>query len=138
MPRPCKCRHVGGLPKTSYFKPTGIPLVELEEVTLPVEGLEAIRLADWEGLDMDEASRLMGVSRHTFGRVLRKARRSVAEVLIKGCALRVEGGSYNVRGNDPADGSTDTHSRSAEVSTPATHIQPGGGDVPPVTVEAGF
>lgn len=138
MPRPCKCRHVGGLPKTSYFKPTGIPLVELEEVTLPVEGLEAIRLADWEGLDMDKASRLMGVSRHTFGRVLRKARRSMAEVLIKGCALRVEGGSYNVRENAPADGNMDTHSQPAEVSRPAVPIPPSGKDVPPIAMDAVF
>lgn len=100
MPRPCKCRQVEEMPQASYFKPIGIPLRQLEELRLPVEGLEAIRLADREGLDMDEAARRMGVSRHTFGRILRKARHTVAEALIAGYALRVEGGHYRLRSED--------------------------------------
>ena len=96
MPRPCKCRRVGGLPPASYFKPAGIPLRELEEILLSVDGLEALRLADAEGLTMAEAAGHMHVSRHTFGRILAKARRCVAEALLRGHALRVEGGHYRL------------------------------------------
>lgn len=84
------------MPKTTLFKPSGVPCAQLEEITLSVEGLEALRLADLEGLGMDTAACLMGVSRHTFGRVLRKARREVAQALCTGNALRVEGGVYHV------------------------------------------
>lgn len=92
MPRPCHCRRVSALPKNSYFKPKGVPLTDLEETILPLDGLEALRLADYEGLNMDEAAAHMGVSRHTFGRLLRRARRCVAEALVDGLALRIEGG----------------------------------------------
>ena len=47
---------------------------------------------------MDDAARHMGVSRHTFGRILRKARHAVAESLVLGRALRVEGGVYSLEG----------------------------------------
>ena len=99
MPRPCKCRRIAGLPKTSYFKPRGIPLCELEEVDLSVE---AIRLADLEGLTMEEAALRMDVSRHTFGRILKKARRCVARALIHGYVLRVEGGHYTTAPDTPS------------------------------------
>ena len=92
MPRPCHCRRVSALPKNSCFKPNGVPLHELEEVVLSLDGLEALRLADFEDLNMDEAATRMGVSRHTFGRLLRRARRSVAQALVLGQALRIEGG----------------------------------------------
>ena len=103
MPRPCKCCNGCGLPGVSYFKPIGIPLRQLEECGLSVEGFEALRLADWEGLGMDEAAQHMGVSRHTFGRILRKARRAVAEALVFGRALRIEGGTYSLDAPDTQD-----------------------------------
>ena len=96
MSRPCKCRRVSELPNVSYFKPVGIPLVQLQEKVLSVDGLEAIRLADWEGLGMDESAKKMGVSRHTFVRILRKAHQVVAGALIFGQALCVEGGTYSI------------------------------------------
>lgn len=92
MPRPCHCRRVAALPKAACFKPQGIALSDLAEARLPVDGLEAVRLADYQGLNMDQAAARMGVSRHTFGRLLRKARRCVAQALIEGRALRIEGG----------------------------------------------
>lgn len=69
-------------------------MLELDEVNLTHEGHEALRLADLQGLNQEEAALLMGVSRHTFGRVLAEARRTVAEALIYGLALRVQGGDY--------------------------------------------
>lgn len=96
MPRPCKFRRVAGLPQASYFKPQGIPLRDLNESILSVEGLEAIRLADREGLNMEEAAAHMGISRHTFGRILREAHRNIAAALLDGLALRIEGGRFTL------------------------------------------
>lgn len=94
MPRPKKKRHIVCNPDICYFKPRGVPLRELEEVGLTVDEYEAIRLADLCGLTHEEAGRRMGVSRATFGRIIQNARRVVAEALVKGMAIRIEGGSY--------------------------------------------
>jgi predicted DNA-binding protein (UPF0251 family) len=64
----------------------------LEVETLTLDGLEALRLADVEGLYQEEAARRMGVSRATFARVLTAARRAVAEALLQGKALEIAGG----------------------------------------------
>jgi len=98
MPRPPKCRLVTQKPTVTYFKPRGIPLRQLEEVTLTVEGLEAIRLSDLEGLDQDQAASRMGISRQTFGRVLSEARKAVAKAIVEGCGLRIDGGHYKFIG----------------------------------------
>ena len=90
MPRPRKCRCVRCEPSAYYFKPRGIPLMYLEEISVRLDELEAIRLADWEGLYHEEAARKMEISRATFGRILEEARHKVAEAIIKGKALRIE------------------------------------------------
>lgn len=100
MPRPRLCRKVSGTPKATYFKPRGVPLSDLGEAYLAVEGLEAIKLADLESLTTSEASARMGVSRHTFGRILSEARRAVANALVNALALRIEGGEYAVTGRE--------------------------------------
>ncbi|AGW13746.1 DUF134 domain-containing protein [Megalodesulfovibrio gigas] len=96
MPRPRQCRLVQAAPKTVCFKPQGTPLRELVEVYLPVECFEALRLADHEGLTMEEAAAQMQVSRHTFGRILAQARKALATALVEGHALRIEGGEYQL------------------------------------------
>ncbi len=78
------------------FVPQGLPVTG--EVCLTMEELEAIRLSDFEGLDQEAASGMMGVSRHTFGRILAGARAVVAEALVTSKALRVEGGTFEIRG----------------------------------------
>ncbi|MDD3994913.1 MAG: DUF134 domain-containing protein, partial [Dehalococcoidales bacterium] len=50
MSRPFKCRRIAYIPGVTYFKPAGIPLVELEEVVLSLEEAEALRLKELEGL----------------------------------------------------------------------------------------
>lgn len=87
MPRPLQLRKVGRLPKIHGFKPMGIPMPDLEVLSLQVDELEALRLADREGLYQEEAAARMGVSRVTFGRILQKARAKVAEALLDGKAL---------------------------------------------------
>lgn len=98
MPRPIKCRMIGSEPEVTYFKPRGVPLRDLDEVELPLDGFEAIRLADHEGLSHEEAARRMLVSRQTFGRILSAARAKVAMALVNGLALRIHGGNYNSDG----------------------------------------
>lgn len=92
MARPQCCRRVGFSPKVCYYKPRGIPLIFLEEVVLTLDELEAIRLADLEGLYQEQAAKKMNVSRPTFGRIIESAHKKVAEALIKGKALKMEGG----------------------------------------------
>lgn len=84
------------MPGVTYFKPRGIPMRILEEVRLSVDELEALRLKDLEGLEQEEAAREMGISRQTFQRVLEEAHRKVAEGLVRGKALRIEGGDYEL------------------------------------------
>jgi predicted DNA-binding protein (UPF0251 family)/predicted Fe-Mo cluster-binding NifX family protein len=79
-----------------YFKPQGIPMRELNEVYLSFEGVEALRLSDLEGMSQQQAAQRMRVSRHTFGRILAEARSVVSQALVRGLALRIEGGDYIV------------------------------------------
>ncbi len=96
MSRPFKCRRVGFLPGATYFKPAGIPMRYLEEVRLSVEEAKAIRLKDLEGLDQEQGAEKMNISRPTFQRVLISARKKVADALLNGHAIRIEGGSYEM------------------------------------------
>ncbi len=86
------------MPRVRYFKPQGVPLAELEEVVLAEDEIEAIRLADFEGLYHDEAARRMGVSRPTFGRIIEGARKKTAEAITSGKAMRIEGGAVEMEG----------------------------------------
>ncbi len=97
MVRPIKHRSVCGVPCVDYFKPRGIPLHELEEVCLTLDEYEALRLADLEGLYQEEACQEMNVSRATFGNILLSARRKVSEAIIRGKALKIEGGFCTFR-----------------------------------------
>jgi predicted DNA-binding protein (UPF0251 family) len=87
---------VAQLPQVTYYKPTGVPLAVLERVDLAVDEFEALRLADLEGLYQEEAAERMNVSRQTFGRILERARRKVADALTHGKALSIAGGTVEV------------------------------------------
>ena len=96
MPRPRKPRYVRRLPWADVFVPNRLSPWNAEEVILPIEGFEAIRLSDFEGLDHETAARMMNVSRQTFGRILAEARAIVAEALVMGKILRIEGGNFTM------------------------------------------
>jgi predicted DNA-binding protein (UPF0251 family) len=100
MVRPRKNCRIGFNPEISYFKPRGIPLMVLEEVRLTVDEREAIRLSDLLNMSHEEAGRHMGVSRATFGRIIQRARKTVADALINGKAIHVAGGNYHVKGDN--------------------------------------
>jgi uncharacterized protein len=99
LPRPRKPRCVRDEPAYGFFKPQGIPLRELEVVRLSVEELEALSLADIEELYHEDAAVQMEVSRPTFHRILKEAHRKVAEALVEGKALGIEGGDYILAGD---------------------------------------
>jgi predicted DNA-binding protein (UPF0251 family) len=98
MSRPFKCRHIGCEPGINYFKPRGIPLGELQEVVLTVDEFEALRLADLEGLYQQKAAKKMKVSRQTFGNIINSAHEKIADAIINGKAIKIEGGVYTRTG----------------------------------------
>ena len=71
-------------------------MLELDEVQLTVDEREAIRLSDLIGLSHEEAGRQMGVTRAAFGRIIQRARKAVADAIINGKAINVEGGKYKL------------------------------------------
>jgi predicted DNA-binding protein (UPF0251 family) len=90
MPRPKISRWIRFKPGVTYFKPRGIPLRFLEEVRLEADELEALRLADFKGLDQVRAAKKMKVSQSTFQRILTSARKKVSQGLVEGKAIRIE------------------------------------------------
>jgi len=96
MARPKITRLVNSTPQVDYFKPRGLPLRGLDEVSLAVEELEAMRLVDVEGLSQTDAAEQMGVSRSTYARVLKAGRRKVTDALVNGKAMQIEGGVFEL------------------------------------------
>lgn len=92
MPRPCRCRRIRCSPDSNYFKPRGIPLDMLEEINLTLDELEAVRLADLENMYQEDAAKKMDISRQTFGNIINAAHKKIADALLNGKALKIEGG----------------------------------------------
>ncbi|MBU2651933.1 MAG: DUF134 domain-containing protein [Bacteroidetes bacterium] len=99
MPRPKSDRIVHEPPVFSEFKPTGIKGVDLERIQLSLDEFEAFRLADFMGLSHAEAADEMEISRSTFTRLIEDARKKVAEFLIYGRLLSIDGGNVHFRNN---------------------------------------
>ena len=91
--RPKKYRIVHEDPKISHFSPRGRP-GRPDEVNLTMDEFEAIRLADYMGIEQKEAAKSMRVSQQTFSRILKKARKQLANGLISGATIKIQGGSY--------------------------------------------
>ncbi len=98
MPRPRKCRLVKREPGVTFFKPQGIPLRILEHNVITVDELEALRLADYLGMIHEEAAKQLQVSRPTVTRMLARAHQAIADALVNGKAIRIEGGDYILEG----------------------------------------
>ncbi|SDR19205.1 DUF134 domain-containing protein [Pseudovibrio sp. Tun.PSC04-5.I4] len=97
MPRPRKLRMIqGSTSGVRFFKPQGVPLRKLKAAVLTEDGMEALRLADAEGLEHAAAADLMGISRPTFSRLVAHARTTVATALCEGMALKIEGGAVEM------------------------------------------
>ena len=93
MSRPHKCRRISCDPETSYFGPRGVPVRRLEEVNLTLDELEAVRLADLEGMYQEEAASNMNISRQTFGNIVISAHKKIADALLNAKALKIAGGT---------------------------------------------
>ena len=98
MGRPPCCRKVLRQPACRGFSPDAPH--DQRVVVLGLDELEAVRLADLDGLYHADAARRMEVSRATFGRVLEAGRRRIAEAIVNGLALRIEGGPACTRQGD--------------------------------------
>ena len=96
MGRPTMWRRVSSLPPVNFFKPAQVPTSLLQEICLSVEEAEAIRLKDLQGLEQEECGNKMKISRTTFARILNSARQKVADALLNGKAIRIEGGNFQV------------------------------------------
>ena len=99
MPRPQSNRIVHEPPVITGFKPMGIPGSSLRQIQLSLDEFEAMRLADYQGMSHEEAAEEMGISRSTFSRLIEKARSKIAEFIIKGRLLSIEGGNVHFRKN---------------------------------------
>jgi len=96
MPRPRHCRRVCFEPGITYFKPAGVPMTDLEEIVLTVDEFEAIRLKDVDGLEQEQSAQRMNISQPTFHRLYLEARKKIADVIVNGKALKIEGGTYEI------------------------------------------
>jgi len=94
MPNRIRHRRITMPPPMDGFKPFGIPRRELESIVLLFEEFEAIRLADYENLNQEEAAEKMNISRPTFTRLHDKARRKIARAFVEGKAILIKGGTY--------------------------------------------
>ena len=95
MVRPRKPRFVSAYPTITAFVPQGVNITG--EVALTIDEFEAIRLSDFEHLDQESGAAMMGISRHTFGRLLASGRAAVATAMVTGKVLKVEGGDFEIR-----------------------------------------
>lgn len=84
------------MPTVTYFRPAGVPPASLEEECISVEEAEALRLKDLEELELEDCARCMNISRTTFSRILSSARKRIADALLSGKAIRIEGGRFKM------------------------------------------
>lgn len=98
MSRPKNYRNILAPPPMQGFKPFGIPKHALETVLLRYDEYESIRLLDYEGLNQEQAAERMNVSRPTLTRIYEKARKQIAEALVEGKMILIEGGEVRFEG----------------------------------------
>ena len=87
-------RQISYLPEATFFKPQGIPLTELDRVVVSHEELEAIRLVDFLGLEQKEAAERMDISRRSMAADLKTGRRKIADAILHGKAIAIQGGDF--------------------------------------------
>lgn len=100
MPRPKKWRKVCSLPAYKLYGPRNGQGDESEIVEMEVEEFETIRLMDYEGLNQTECAEKMNVARSTVQRIYDEARKKIADSLVNGKFVKIEGGNYVVCDED--------------------------------------
>lgn len=94
MSRPEKCRRICSHPVVRAFAPTD--RAANGEVILGFDEYETIRMIDGFGHSQAACAQKMGVSRATIARIYAAARQKLAEALINGRGLKIEGGDVIV------------------------------------------
>ena len=106
--RPKKYRIIRQDPKINQFSPRGRP-GRPDESELSMDEFEAVRLADYMGLAQKEAAKSMRISQPTFSRILKKGRKNIAQALISGNIIKIQGGHYvistreDIQSKEPAE-----------------------------------
>lgn len=95
--RPKKIRTIKCIPGERCFKPVCKPINKVKCIILTLDEFEALRLADFEGLEHAAAAIRLGISRQTFSRIVSSAREKVADGLVNIKAIRIEGGCCKIR-----------------------------------------
>lgn len=95
MPRPRKFRKVCCMPQSTKFGLVG-KSAGADVVVMSVEEYETIRLIDYEGLMQEECAKSMNVARTTVQRIYNDARKKMADVLVSGKCLTIEGGDFRL------------------------------------------
>lgn len=96
MSRPVKWKKVCCLPETDLFGPLNAKNTEDGIITMSVEEYETIRLIDLEGLLQEECAESMHVARTTVQKIYNDARKKLADALVNGNVLKIEGGNYKL------------------------------------------
>lgn len=96
MPRPMKCRKVCCLPKNNGFIPVSGKDNATDAVIITIDEYETIRLIDNENMTQEECGEYMRVARTTVQQIYNSARKKIAQSLVNGLALKIEGGDYRL------------------------------------------
>jgi len=96
MPRPLRIRRIFFQPRIRHFKPAGVPLANLDETILTFEEVEVIRLIDYENTEQSKAAKRMKISQPTLSRILNSARKKLADAVVNGKAIKLQGGKFQM------------------------------------------
>jgi hypothetical protein len=96
MPRPRRIRRIFFNPHITYFKPAGVLMSHLQESEITIPEIEAIRLIDLESIEQKKAAKKMKISQPTLSRLLSSARKKIADSVINGKAIKIQGGRFQM------------------------------------------
>ncbi len=96
MVRPRRIRRIFFQPDVTYFKPAGVPMINLKETILSFDELEAIRLIDSQGMEQNKAGKKMKISQSTLSRLLKIGRKKLADAITNGQAIKIQGGDFKM------------------------------------------
>lgn len=99
MARPKKCRKVCSMPFSTEFIPSTLGKCDLT-VTMTVDEYETIRLIDLEEMTQEQCAHKMGIARTTVQAIYIGARKKLADCLVNGKVLKIEGGDFRVCGGN--------------------------------------
>ena len=100
MVRPRRARRIRFMPDVTYFKPQGIRIRNLEIIELTFDEIECVRLSEIKELSQVDAAKKMKIHQSTFQRSLARARKKIADALINGKAIKIQGGIYKMPKGD--------------------------------------